>query len=50
MTNRQIAAALTLSPWTVKRHVARLLHKTGLHSRTQLAVWSLTSPADPDTT
>ncbi|MHB8719737.1 MAG: response regulator transcription factor [Candidatus Dormibacteria bacterium] len=45
MRNRQIAEALCLSPWTVKRHIARLLRKTGMHSRTQLAVWALTSQA-----
>ncbi|MFF6994597.1 LuxR C-terminal-related transcriptional regulator [Streptomyces sp. NPDC008313] len=37
MTNRDIAAALHLSPRTVEQHVARALRKTGAHSRQQLA-------------
>jgi DNA-binding CsgD family transcriptional regulator len=38
-TNSEIAEALHLSPWTVKRHVARLLRKTGHHRRVELALW-----------
>ena len=37
MTNREIAAALHLSPRTVEQHVARALRKTGAHSRQQLS-------------
>jgi LuxR family transcriptional regulator, maltose regulon positive regulatory protein len=29
-----------LSPHTVKRHIARMLERTGLSSRAQLAAWS----------
>jgi DNA-binding CsgD family transcriptional regulator len=36
MSNREIAVTLHLSPRTVEQHVARALHKTGVHSRQQL--------------
>jgi len=39
MTNREIAEQLNLSPWTAKRHVARLLAKIGVHRRVNLATW-----------
>ena len=39
LTNRAIAARLVLSERTVENHVARILHKHGLPSRTALAVW-----------
>lgn len=42
-TNRDIAAALFLSPKTVEHHVTSNLRKRGLRSRTELAV----SLADP---
>jgi LuxR family maltose regulon positive regulatory protein len=38
-SNKLIARALDLSPHTVKRHMARILDKTGLSSRGQLAAW-----------
>jgi DNA-binding CsgD family transcriptional regulator len=40
-TNKSIASALTLAPSTVERHVANILGKLGLHSRTALAGWTL---------
>jgi DNA-binding NarL/FixJ family response regulator len=40
-TNREIAARLSLSDGTVKNYVSALLGKTGLHDRTQLAVWAI---------
>jgi predicted ATPase/DNA-binding CsgD family transcriptional regulator len=36
-TDREIAAALSISPRTVETHVARILTKLGLHSRTAAA-------------
>jgi DNA-binding NarL/FixJ family response regulator len=36
-TNRDVAAALYLSPRTVEKHVERLLMKTGAANRTALA-------------
>lgn len=36
-SNKQIARALALSPHTVKRHVANILDKLGLHTRGQAA-------------
>jgi DNA-binding NarL/FixJ family response regulator len=38
LTNAEIAERLGLSPWTVKRHVARVLAKTGYRRRVDLAV------------
>ena len=36
--NQSIAAALTISPYTVKHHVANILSKMGVASRTQAAL------------
>jgi LuxR family transcriptional regulator, maltose regulon positive regulatory protein len=38
-SNKAIARALDLSPHTVKRHVANILDKLGLYSRTHAAQW-----------
>jgi DNA-binding CsgD family transcriptional regulator len=38
LANKEIAAALRLSPRTVEKHVENLLRKTGARSRTELAV------------
>jgi len=38
-SNKVIARALGLSPHTVKRHVANILGKLGLHSRVEAAAW-----------
>ncbi|WP_431681388.1 LuxR C-terminal-related transcriptional regulator [Kitasatospora sp. KL5] len=46
MTNREIAAALHLSPRTVEQHVARAMQKTGARSRQQLTAVPRTAPAD----
>jgi LuxR family transcriptional regulator, maltose regulon positive regulatory protein len=40
-SNKLIARELSLSLFTVKRHVANILNKTGLSSRTELATWWL---------
>ncbi|WP_409332487.1 helix-turn-helix transcriptional regulator [Trujillonella humicola] len=37
LTNREVAAALFLSPRTVEHHLGRVLRKHGLRSRTELA-------------
>lgn len=39
LTNRQIAAGLTISVRTVDRHVANILDKLGLSTRAQVAAW-----------
>jgi DNA-binding NarL/FixJ family response regulator len=39
LTNRQIASELTISENTVANHVARILKKLKLPSRSQIAVW-----------
>ena len=36
LTNKQIAARLTLSPRTIEKHVESLLRKTGSATRTEL--------------
>jgi DNA-binding NarL/FixJ family response regulator len=38
-TNQHIADALVLTPGTVANHVQHILHRLGLRSRTQVAVW-----------
>ncbi|KJK50477.1 LuxR family transcriptional regulator [Lentzea aerocolonigenes] len=39
LTNRQIAAALSLSPRTADRHVENIMSKLGFRRRTQIAAW-----------
>ena len=39
LTSRQIAEELSISEHTVNTHVARILAKLNLHSRTQLVAW-----------
>jgi len=41
-TNRQIAAELTLSERTAEWHVANVLGKLGMDSRSQVAAWAVT--------
>jgi LuxR family maltose regulon positive regulatory protein len=45
-SNKLIARALALSPFTVKRHVANILNKAGLATRTEAAAWWVSQPAD----
>lgn len=40
LTNRQIAGELSISERTAANHVARILRKLHLHSRTQIATWA----------
>jgi non-specific serine/threonine protein kinase len=50
-SNREIARELVISESTVQRHVANILAKLGMHSRAELAVWTvahkLTAAATP---
>ena len=39
MTNRQIAAELNVSRHTVANHVAKILRKLGVDSRSQITAW-----------
>jgi DNA-binding NarL/FixJ family response regulator len=40
MSNKHIAAALSIGVTTVRTHVSSLMHKLGLHNRTQLALYA----------
>jgi len=40
LTNRQVADALVIAEGTAEKHVANIMSKLGLQSRTQLAVWT----------
>ncbi len=40
MSNKEIGAALAISPHTVKAHLRHILDKLGLRSRTQAAAWA----------
>jgi DNA-binding NarL/FixJ family response regulator len=41
LSNREIAAALTITEKTAANHVDHILTKLDLHSRTQIAVWTV---------
>ena len=45
-SNRAIGAELYISPATAARHVANILAKLGFSSRSQVAVWAASAPAD----
>jgi len=40
-TNREIAQTLVITVSTAERHVANILNKLGLRSRTEVAVWAV---------
>jgi DNA-binding CsgD family transcriptional regulator len=40
LTNRRIASELSISGRTAENHVGKIFKKLGLHSRSQLAVWT----------
>jgi DNA-binding NarL/FixJ family response regulator len=46
--NKEIAAALFLSPKTVERHLSSVYRKRGFRSRTELAAAFAAMTADPD--
>ncbi|MGH3171018.1 MAG: LuxR C-terminal-related transcriptional regulator, partial [Trebonia sp.] len=41
-SNKAIAGELFISPATVARHIANIMHKLGFSTRTQIATWTLT--------
>jgi DNA-binding NarL/FixJ family response regulator len=41
LSNREIAAALTITEKTTANHVDHILTKLDLHTRTQIAVWAV---------
>jgi len=47
LSNREIAAALFLSEWTVATHIRNILAKLDLDSRTQIAVWAREHGLEP---
>ena len=48
LSNREIAARLTITPSTAGVHVGHILDKLGLHTRAQIAAW-VTARRPPDT-
>jgi DNA-binding CsgD family transcriptional regulator len=50
-TNRQIAACLQISPWTVTTHTRNVLSRFNLHTKKELrralASWDFTAWQDP---
>jgi Bacterial regulatory proteins, luxR family len=40
-TNREIAQTLVITVSTAERHVANILNKLGLRSRTEVALWAV---------
>ncbi|MGW3460690.1 response regulator transcription factor, partial [Streptomyces olivaceoviridis] len=47
LTNKDIAARLTIAQRTAENHVERILGKLGFTSRTQLAVWAYERRTEP---
>jgi DNA-binding NarL/FixJ family response regulator len=43
LTNRQISTELSISERTAGNHVAKILRKLGLNSRTRIATWATES-------
>lgn len=46
LSNREIANELVLSRRTVEKHVANILSKLGLTSRTQIVRWAISKPPE----
>jgi DNA-binding NarL/FixJ family response regulator len=40
LTNRQIAEALVIAPSTAERHLAHIMNKLTMTTRTQVGVWA----------
>jgi non-specific serine/threonine protein kinase len=49
LTNRQIADHLVVAPSTAERHVANILTKLDLSSRTKIAAWAIEQGVLADT-
>jgi len=47
-TNKEIAAALGLSPNTIRNYLSPLRDKTGCKNRVDLAIWWKTQPKRPE--
>jgi len=45
-TNREIAQALVITVSTAERHVANILNKLALRSRTEIALWAVAHGVD----
>jgi len=45
-SNKQVAADLKLSVYTVRWHISQLLRKLRLYDRTELIIWCLQNPDD----
>jgi DNA-binding NarL/FixJ family response regulator len=48
MTNREIAWKLGIKTGTVRNYISRILHKTGLQHRTQIAIFAFENGVGPD--
>jgi DNA-binding CsgD family transcriptional regulator len=46
--NKEIAHELHLTEGTIKEYLNRIFKKVGTSNRTELAVWALTRPMQPD--
>ncbi|HEX4832314.1 MAG TPA: LuxR C-terminal-related transcriptional regulator [Trebonia sp.] len=46
-SNKEIAQELYISPATAARHIANIMRKLNVHTRTEIAMWT-TSPPRPD--
>ena len=47
LTNRQIASEISVSEHTVANHVAKILHKLGFDSRSQITAWVVEQRTSP---
>ena len=48
LSNKAIAAELSISPTTAARHVANIMAKLGFSSRTQIAAWIIGRQQEAD--